>query len=367
MAQTLNEYLLEKYKETGSPGAYYGVDKFYKAINKNGQRKVSKKQVTNFLLNVQAYTLHRNIRRKFPRRKVIAPFMGYQIDVDCAYMPDNIDLNEGYGYFLVAIDCFSKLAFTKALKSLKAVEVSKALEHLFSKFPFRIINCHSDSGSEFKAAITQRLFKKLGIKHFVSLNETKSSVAERFIKSIKSLLYRYMTSENTGKWVDQIENITDTYNNSFHSTIKRSPASVTQQDEYTLWKQVYDKPDKTTKTTTEHHLKLNDTVRLSSIKGKFDRDFHQRWSTEYFLISELLFKQGIPVYKIKDIQNEEIIGTFYHHELQRIIVDEDKDKHVIEKIIKCTKKRSLVKWEGWPVKYNTWVDNDTIQNYNTRH
>ena len=372
MAQTVDEYLSEKYNETGTAGAFYGIEKFYRAVKKDGKYKVSRKQIKNFLLANQPYTLHRGVKRKFSTRKVIAPFAGYQVDLDCAYMTEYTEDNEGFGYFLAGIDCFSKLAYTVPLKSLKGSEVSKAVEILLNKFPYKFLKARSDIGSEFKSKLTQNVFKKLGIEHFYSYNtSTKASLVERLIKSLKSLLYRYMSTANTHKWVDQIENITNTYNNSYHSTIKRSPASVTKADEHTLWKRIYDAPIKSTKVRqkllpAKHLLKLNDTVRLSSVKGKFDRDFHQHWSREHFLVSELLFKQGIPVYKIKDLKNEPIIGTFYHDELQRIIVDDEKDTYIIEKIEKRRGAKSYVKWLGWDRRFNTWLDNSTIKNYQTR-
>lgn len=366
MAQAIDDYLSEKYKESGSGGAFYGVDKFYKAIKKDGKYKVSRKQIKNFLLANQPYTLHRGVKRKFPTRKVIAPFAGYQIDLDCAYMTEYTDQNDGYGYFLAAIDCFSKLAYTVPLKSLKGSEVSKAVEILLNKFPHQIVKARTDLGSEFRSRLTKNVFKKHGIEHFYAYNtSTKASLVERLIKTLKTLLYRYMTTENTHKWIDQIENITNTYNNTYHRTIKRAPASVTKSDEHTLWKRVYDAPAKTLEKPlpTKHLLQLNDTVRLSSVKGKFDRDFHQHWSREHFLVSELLFKQGIPVYKIKDLKNEPIIGTFYHDELQRIIVDDERDTYIIEKVEKKRGNKSYVKWAGWDRRFNTWIPTASIKNY----
>ena len=363
MAQNVNEYLLERYKEAASGGAFYGIDKFYRSVKNNGKYKVSKKQVQNFLMNYEPYTLHRGVKRKFPKRKIITPYAGYQVDVDSAYMMDHVDKNDGYGYFIAAIDCFSKLAFTAAVKSLKAVEVSKVLETLLLKFPFKIERCRTDIGSEYKSHLTQKMFKKLKIKHFFAYNtETKSSIAERFFRSFKAILYRYMTANNTHRWVDALENLTTTYNNTYHRTIKRPPATVTKADEHTLWKLVYEKSGKTIP-PAKFTFELNDTVRLSTVKGKFDREFHQKWTREYFLISERLIKQGIAVYRVKDLHNEPVTGTFYASELQKIIVNEDEDKYIIEKIVKRKGNKCLVRWLGWGKKFDTWLHKESLQNY----
>lgn len=65
--------------------------------------------------------------------------------------------------------------------------------------------------------------------------------------------------------------------------------------------------------------------------------------------------------------NEPIQGTFYHFELQKKKVTEDV-LYRIEKVIKKRKRKGqradvLVKWEGWPKKFNSWIPNNSIQNY----
>jgi len=94
-------------------------------------------------------------------------------------------------------------------------------------------------------------------------------------------------------------------------------------------------------------------------KSTFDREFDERWSRETFLISERTIKQGIPAYKIKDLQNEQVNSIFYENELQRVTVERDQ-VYIIEKILRKTRTKSLVKWLGWPTKYATWMKNSDI-------
>ena len=51
-------------------------------------------------------------------------------------------------------------------------------------------------------------------------NEGKSVVAERFIRTLKSKIYKYMTSISKNVYIDKLDDIVDEYNNTYHTTIK---------------------------------------------------------------------------------------------------------------------------------------------------
>ena len=51
-------------------------------------------------------------------------------------------------------------------------------------------------------------------------NEGKSVVAERFIRTLKSKIYEYMTSISKNVYIDELGDIVNKYNNTYHTTIK---------------------------------------------------------------------------------------------------------------------------------------------------
>ena len=57
-------------------------------------------------------------------------------------------------------------------------------------------------------------------------NEGKSVVAERFIRTLKSKIYKYMTSISKNVYIDKLDDIVDEYNNTYHTTMKMKPAGV---------------------------------------------------------------------------------------------------------------------------------------------
>ena len=63
-------------------------------------------------------------------------------------------------------------------------------------------------------------------------NEGKSVVAERFIRTLKSKIYKYMTSVSKNVYIDKLDDIVDEYNNTYQTTIKMK--SIDVKDSNTL-------------------------------------------------------------------------------------------------------------------------------------
>ena len=98
-------------------------------------------------------------------------------------------------------------------------------------------------------------------------------------------------------------------------------------------------------------LKIGVTVRISKYKRKtFDKGYTPNWTEEVFVINEIR-PTNLITYKIKDLNGEEIGGTFYGGELQ----ETDQTIFRIEKVIRKTKGKALVKWKGYPDEFNSWI------------
>jgi hypothetical protein len=85
---------------------------------------------------------------------------------------------------------------------------------------------------------------------------------------------------------------------------------------------------------------------------------------EIFVISQRQLRGGLPIYRLKDYLNEEMKGTFYQSELQKVNVRED-DEFKVEKILQTKgrgrNKQYLVKWLHWPSKFNSWVNANDVK------
>ena len=151
-------------------------------------------------------------------------------------------------------------------------------------------------------------------------NEGKSLVVERFIRTLKAKIYKYMTSVSKNVYIDKLDDIVNEYNNTYDRTIKMKPVDVENNTCIDFEKEVNDK---------DPEFKVGDYVRISKYKNIFAKGYMPNWSEEVFVVSKI--KNTVPwTYVINDLNGEEIIGTFYEKELQKANQKEFKTEKVIK-------------------------------------
>ena len=161
-------------------------------------------------------------------------------------------------------------------------------------------------------------------------NEGKSVVAERFSRTLKNEIYRYISSISKNVYINKLDDIVDEYSNTYHRTIKMNPVDVKDNTDVDFEKEVNDKDPK---------FKVGDYVRISKYKNIFAKGYMPNWSEEVFIISKI--KNTVPwTYVINNLNGEEIIGIFYEKELQKT----DQKKFRIEKVLKKKGDKLYVKW-----------------------
>ena len=139
---------------------------------------------------------------------------------------------------------------------------------------------------------------------YSTYNEGKSVVAERVIRKLKNKLYKHMTATGKNVYYNVLDDIVNKYNNTKHNTIKMKPIDVN--------KRVY---------IDEHNekdsrFKVGDRIRISEFKNIFAKGYTPNWSTEIFIVDKI--NDTVPyTYNLKDLNDEEIIGSFYDRELQK--------------------------------------------------
>ena len=177
-------YLKSIYYNLKHAGAYGGIDKLFRAVRKEGKFVLTKKKIRDWLLKQEDYAVHREERQTFKRRRVIAPEVDYQWDVDTANMEYYKKQNNGFAYFLLAVNILSKYVWTVALRGRTGKEMVEALRKVFAqgRKPTKL---RSDPGTEFANKDVRAFLKREGVNYFVSRNLVKASYVERAIKSIK--------------------------------------------------------------------------------------------------------------------------------------------------------------------------------------
>ncbi len=266
------------------------------------------------------YTLHKPMHRNFKRNRVIIGGIDEQWQMDLADMQSMQKFNDGYRYLLVCIDVFSKYAWVVLLKNKTGPSLVEAFKIILSSGckPEKIM---MDQGTEFLNRHFQALMKEEDIELYNTFNETKASILER----LKTKMWRYFTAKKTMRYIDILPDLV-----SVHRSIKTKPVDVTTENEKKVCHTLYD--DHTEKKTPKYKFKIGDQVRISKIKRKFEKGYLPNFSREVFSISKQI-PRNPPVYKIKDYHGEELKGTFYGKELQKVIVQQD-NVYEIEKILR---------------------------------
>ena len=170
-------------------------------------------------------------------------------------------------------------------------------------------------------------------------NEGKSVVAERFIRTLKGKIYKYMTSISKNVYIDKLDDIVDEYNNTYHTTIKMKPADIKDNTYINADKEINNKDSK---------FNVGDHVKISKYKNIFAKGHMPNSSKEVFVIKKI--KNTVPwTYVINDLNDEEITGTFYEKELQKTSQEEFR----IEKVIRRKGDKLYVKWKGYDNSFNS--------------
>ena len=351
-----HNYLESIYFDPGHSASFGGPQKLFDAVKQDG-KQISLTYIRKWLRNQEAYSLHRPVRRKFPSNRVVVEGIDDQWDADLMDMTSYNKENNGYNYILLVIDIFSKYVWLRPLKTKTGKEVKDA----FNTIQRRPKLLRTDKGKEFTNFLIEQYFKKEKIHHFVTQNVGKANFAERAIKTIKNHIQRYMTHHQTHKYIEKIPEINKSYNTSFHTTIGMTPSEVTKDNERAVWWLTY-WPKKKVK-QKPFRFKVGDHVRITYLTNIFTREYDEKWTGELFIITKRFRRDGLPLYKLKDLLDEAIKGTFYGPELQKVTIKDDKIWK-IAKVLKKRKRRGLteyfVRWKYFPKKFDSWVNENDL-------
>ena len=109
-------------------------------------------------------------------------------------------------------------------------------------------------------------------------NEGKSAVAERFIRTLKSKIYKHMIAISTNVYFDVLDDIVDEYNKTYYKTIKMKPIDV-KSDSFAEYIEESNEKDS--------RFKVDDHVRISKFKNVFAKEYTPNWSEEIFIVKKI--------------------------------------------------------------------------------
>ena len=204
--------------------------------------------------------LHKPIIKKFKRRKVYSSFKDNIWGADLADMQLISNCNKGIRFILYVIELFSKYAWVVPLKDKKGLTIVNAFQSILNDSKRKPNKIWVDKGSEFYNRSMKSWLEKNDIEMYSAHNEGKSVNVERFIRTLKSRAYKYMTSVSKNVYINKLDDIVNEYNNTYHRAIKVKPVDVKDNTYINTGKKVNDKDPK---------FQVGDHIRISKYKNIF--------------------------------------------------------------------------------------------------
>lgn len=359
------------YKDFGKAGALSSSPDILK--NELAKRfnitDISLKKIKNWLNAQFSHSIHRRADINFPRNQILAPDMDHQWQADLLFLDDLGHFNGGNKVILVAIDVVSRHAWAEPMKNKTGPSTTTAFEHILKRaHPRKPLKLQTDKGTEFLNKHFQQLLSSYGIEHFTTYSDKKAAIAERFVKTLKTYVFKFLKETNSRSYIDKLQDLVSTYNSTFHSSIKMPPKNVSKENVNDVLETLYGhlwKEDALRNKLRVPLFQVNDFVRVSKIHSHiFRKGYRGNWTDEIFQVSKI--KDTFPriTYGIKDLEGQQIMGSYYENELQKIPSEGVNEQYwEIESVLKTKnsrdgKKQYFVKWKGHDDSHNSWVSAD---------
>ena len=164
------------------------------------------------------------------------------------------------------------------MKAKQSIIITKAFHKISDKAGRKPNKIWVDKGSKFYKKSVKSWLQDDNIKTYSAHNEGKSVVFERFYRTLKNRIYKYVSSVSKYAYIDKLDNVVSKYNNTYHCTIKVKSAGV-KSSTYIDFNKKISKDHPT--------FKVSNHVKISKYKNIFAKDYVSNWSKEAFMIKKV--------------------------------------------------------------------------------
>lgn len=366
ISNELENRILLDYSTPGHPIAFSApgrVSKYY-----NIPLRIAK----DILLKNDAYSLHREYKRPQTFNPLYVRRLRQLIQADVIDIRALSQYNDNINFLALFIDVFSKKVWVypmkrKTGKAMKDI-MEKWLESLRPKKRIPTVFM-TDGGREYYNVDVHHLLEKKKISHRLATGFSKSAVAERANKTIQILIYKYLSQNETVRYIDNLQKLVKTYNNRGHRSLRNiSPnvADMIKNEKYirAIHEARYIKIKRKKPTLT-----LGSTVRVKTDAKAISyarRAYAQQFKGEYFKIVRINMRLPIPLFYLMSMDTgEKIQGGFYANELSEIRGDVFKVSKILKERKRAGQKELYVSWKWFGEDHNSWIPaKNIVQIYN---
>jgi len=262
---------------------FVGIDKLSKKLSKH---KITKAEISKVLKNQEVYQIN---QRTTHDQSFIPMYPLQEFQIDLIYL-EHTHLNDA-SYGLCCIDVFTKKADIQLMKKKNEIETTNAMKIILDKMGVpESIYC--DEGTEFNNKHFKKLLSDNNIELILTLRH--APFVERFNRTIKEMLYKYMFVTKSKTIVKVLPKLLNNYNNSYHKAIKMTPNEVNDKNVLDVLNNIIASAKKPIE---RPKIKIGDTVRVLLKEKGNDKKYKKRWSKTVHTISDIDGQK----YKIKDL------------------------------------------------------------------
>ena len=363
MEKSKTDILSEIYYDISNPASFSSVEKLLRESRKVNPY-ITRNDVEAFLSSQTPYTVHRRARKRFKRNPILVDGPNEMAQADLIDLQKLNNENEGKNFLLTMIDVFSKKAYVQPIKSKSGIHVSDAMARIFKEYiPSKL---QTDEGKEFLNSHVQKLLDGNLVQFFVAKNkDIKCSIVERFHRTLLGKLYKYFTAFNTYRYIDVLQELVNSYNETVHRSIKMKPNDVNSDNTPLVFRNLYgynDHRDFLMHMRGKPRMSKGDKVRVQFKPNTFSKGYTPNFSFHLFTVDKAVSGKDRPTYKLKDWKGKYTPGRWYPAEIQKV-------NHIykIEGIIKRKMYKGeyqyFVKWKDLPPEHNSWISESDIEKY----
>jgi len=248
-------------------------DKFYRRLKEDGV-KVTRAQVNQFINRQLTAQITKPVRKQKVFNTIVSggPGLNYQLDI---IVYDRYEFNH-YKYIMCVIDVYSRYASARAMTNRTMATIIQNIKSIFDEMgPPENLNCDN----EFNTKEFNELMKEYKVRMWYSQpnEENKNSIVERFNRTISSMIQKWRQGTGSYDWAKVLPKLIENYNNSWHRTIKATPAQV--------WNNKIANSQKVIR--LKHVFEDDELVRIKIPKGTFDKGDRLTYSKDLYRVSDV--------------------------------------------------------------------------------
>ena len=232
--------------------------------------------------------------KNYPTNKIVYNHLDEIWSIDLADFSDyKTSNNKGFRYIFIIIDNFSKYLWAIPLKNKYSQTITNEFSNILTKSKRKPLKLESDRGSEFYDSIFQHLLRSKNIQHYSRYTDKGPSIAERVIRTVRSLLKKPVFQKGNADWLSELPSVIKQYNNTIYHSIKMTPNQASKKSNQKLvYNNLKDKRE-----VRKPKFKSVQLVRAADIKRVFSKGDSTNYSYKIYTITEIIH-DTIPSYRL---------------------------------------------------------------------